>query len=428
VGGLDILLTLTEQLSGEGITLHPQRCLNARFRAVGCTRCADACPVEGAIAIADGKPTLHSEACVYCGLCLHHCPTGAYTHPDTLSDKLIKTVAALPAGPVDLICPQHSSPECGPAPQAVQVKRCLAALSPAGLLELATQGREIWMDDTYCTGCPLGKVHPALEQTVADANGWASLLDDVVPVRLRTRQSEPVSPVDRPVHEADRPPVSRRSLFGSFKKTGQEQAAAKEPAEMVTSGKSVPVSERLPQLLPYQRVKFLQILEQNSLNPQVPAFTTPPTVTLPIVDVSVDRARCTACGLCARFCPSGALKYMSVDDQFALVFQPNLCLGQACDICVLACPEQAVVTEPAAVSSALLAKKPLVAGDLMKCPKCGEPIAKGPVLPTTCFACRPQNKAADLFASFQPAKEKLIPDKSIIPDSPLHRSHKPSLI
>jgi ferredoxin len=404
VGGLDILLAITEQLSDEAITLHPERCLNARFLAVGCTRCADACPAEGAIEITNGQPTLQSEACLYCGLCLHHCPTGAYTYPDTLADKLIKTGAALPVGPVDLICPQHASPECGPASQAVQVKRCLAALSPAVLLDLASQ-REIWLDDTYCTGCPLGKIHPALEQTVAEANGWASLLDDAVPVRLRIGQSEPASPIGRPVHEADRPPVSRRSLFGSFKKTGQEQAAAEEPVEMVKTGKSVPVSERLPQSLPYQRARVLQILEQKSLSlhPAGQVSPTFPTAPLPILDVAVDPTRCTACGLCARFCPSGALKYMSVDEEFALVFQPKLCLGPACDICALACPEQAVATEPVTASPTLLAKKPLVAGDLMKCQQCGEPIANRPDLPTTCFVCRPQNMTdmtAALFASF----------------------------
>ena len=162
------------------------------------------------------------------------------------------------------------------------------------------------------------------------------------------------------------------------------------------------VSERLPQSLPYQRARVLQILEQKSLSLQPVGQVSPtfPTAPLPILDVAVDPTRCTACGLCARFCPSGALKYMSVDEEFALVFQPKLCLGPACDICVLACPEQAIATKPVTASPTLLAKKPLVAGDLMKCQKCGEPIAKGPDLPTTCFVCRPQNMTADLFASF----------------------------
>ncbi len=409
MSGFDILLALTEQFSGEEITLHRERCLNARFRAVGCTRCADACPAGGAIVVTNGQPALHSKACVHCGLCLHHCPTGAYTQPDALADKLVKTVAALPAGPIDLICPYHASPACGSAPQAVQVKRCLAALSPATLLELATQGRKIWLDDTCCSGCPLGKIHSTLAQTVAEANGWAALLDQAVPVRLRTGQNDPPSPIDRPVYEADRPPVSRRSLFSLFRQAGQERAAANEPVELVKSGKATPVSERLPQSLPYQRARVLQILEQKSPNLQLAGQVspTPPTATLPIVDVAIDPARCTACGLCARFCPSGALKFITVDDQFALLFQPKLCLGQVCDICVLACPEQAVVTGPAAVSAVLLAKKPLIVGALAKCQKCSEPIAKGPDLPSTCFACRFQNTTSNLFQSL-PANSSMI--------------------
>jgi ferredoxin len=143
----------------------------------------------------------------------------------------------------------------------------------------------------------------------------------------------------------------------------------------------------------------LKILEQNSFNPQPPTSPAPPTVTLPIVNVAIDPARCTACGLCARFCPTGAIKFISDAEDFALIFQPGWCLGPACDICRLACPEQAIATQAAVNQTNWLAKKPLAGGDLAACVQCGTPVAKGPALPFTCFVCRPSRTADNLFTS-----------------------------
>ncbi|RME50042.1 MAG: hypothetical protein D6796_03790, partial [Caldilineae bacterium] len=122
----------------------------------------------------------------------------------------------------------------------------------------------------------------------------------------------------------------------------------------------------------------------------------------PIADVRVNIRQCTACGLCARFCPPGALTFLSDGQQFALGFYSALCLGKECHICELACPEQAITLTPPPLSPHLLRKKPryLAAGDLTTCEKCGEPIAAGPDFPSTCYACRPRRDLSDFLASF----------------------------
>ena len=388
----DAFLNLANQTFDGALALHPERCLNARFRAIGCTRCAEACPAEDAITISDGRPALNSQACFSCGLCLHYCPTQAFTRPDGWSHQVVRTVTALPAGPVDLICPQHPNPDDGPAPQAVQTKRCLVALTAATLLELSsTKASEIWLDDRYCAACPLGKVQGAMQQTVAEANGWASLLEEGQPISFRSETDVQPVVVERSVYDADRPPNARRGLFNALKAAGEEVAAAQEPVEMLKSGRSVPVSERLPQSVPSQRNKILSFLKKNRLrvwppDPSLPQF---PQIRS-VVNITADPSRCTACTLCARFCPTGALQFLSDGEQFVLTFEPAHCLGQACNICSLACPEQAIVSKPATVSPDLLIKKPLATGKLGVCQRCKQPVAKGSNLPTTCFACRPR--------------------------------------
>ena len=167
---------------------------------------------------------------------------------------------------------------------------------------------------------------------------------------------------------------------------------------MLKAGKSVPVSERLPQTVPNQRGRILAIIEHSASDQTSPPL--PLSSNLPILNLQIDPARCTACTLCAKFCPTGSLKFLSDGEAFALTFQSSLCLGPDCNICILACPERAVSTPPVVDSPNLFTKKPMVAGKLTLCQRCKQPIAQGPDLPKTCFTCRPKKTASDLFIEF----------------------------
>ena len=382
--GLTDLFSLVETISDrEPITLHSERCLNGRFRALDCTICANACPAEGAITVVDGKPDLKNELCLQCGLCLHRCPTDAFTRKDSLSGKLAQLVRALPAGEVDLLCPQHQQPDRGPAEIAVQTQRCLAALSPATLLALSTSDHEIWLDDSQCSDCPLAYVQTAIAETVARSNDWIEVLPDTAFVRLRGEEDEdPIMVEQRPVHNPAMAPVSRRGLFSTLRTAREKAATPEEGMEMVKSGRAVPISDRLPQTLPHQHAKIISILEQHA-SPEIPLLAPAG------FDVDIDEARCTACTLCAKFCPTGALEFSSSGESFDLRYQPSLCLGRDCGICVLACPEKAVSVSHPYEPHELLSQSSLINGDLNDCQRCRQPIRSGADLPDTCFACRP---------------------------------------
>ena len=87
--------------------------------------------------------------------------------------------------------------------------------------------------------------------------------------------------------------------------------------------------------------------------------------------MSVDAARCSGCGLCARFCPTGALHFAATDAHFGLSLQTSACI--ACKICVVACPEEAVQLHTSVALSALLTDNApvLMAGRLVTCTVCG---------------------------------------------------------
>ena len=96
----------------------------------------------------------------------------------------------------------------------------------------------------------------------------------------------------------------------------------------------------------------------------------------PLGKVTLDKATCTGCGLCALECPSGALiaSANGETEVYRLLFKHNLCI--ACGQCIEVCPEQCLHLErtleldhlgqPAVV---------LFESSLGRCSRCGTPIA-----------------------------------------------------
>jgi formate hydrogenlyase subunit 6/NADH:ubiquinone oxidoreductase subunit I len=120
--------------------------------------------------------------------------------------------------------------------------------------------------------------------------------------------------------------------------------------------------------------------------------------------VQVKESDCTACGLCAKFCPTGALRFQSDETRFALDFIPAACVD--CGICAKACPTQAVsLTHDLPLLEFIDIKaQALVEGNLAPCAVCRKPTTfhgNG----SRCEVCRAvpdkQTLASDLFASLQ---------------------------
>jgi len=63
--------------------------------------------------------------------------------------------------------------------------------------------------------------------------------------------------------------------------------------------------------------------------------------TKPVLNAVIDQERCLCCGICANFCPEGAIKMMEKPwiDQ-------SLCTG--CGICIPLCPRGAISLKPVA--------------------------------------------------------------------------------
>ena len=376
---------------GAVVVQQTERCLNARHRAAGCRRCVTLCPVA-ALTLVDGKPVLDEEQCVKCGLCLHGCPTEVFTQANAAESQLIRTVEQLPRQPVALVCALHPTPQhtTTPVTTTVQHRRCLAALSLAQLLALSADGeRAVWLDDTPCRDCPIGQAQSHLQQTAATANTLLQAFARSRTLFLQSSQADqPTTAATNPRFiDGANPPVSRRGLFAVLGRAIHTQS---HPTTLAPSSAAdnqpLPVHARLPQQIPAERTALQARLQQ-----WVPGEQAAIDVTaLPFAAVQVDPTLCSACGLCARFCPTGALQFTVAAAHFRLSFQPTLCLD--CPICTVACPEKAIRLGDTVSTDALLTNEwlPLLAGSLTPCRQCGVPTADqtNEQRPALCYSCR----------------------------------------
>jgi ferredoxin len=98
---------------------------------------------------------------------------------------------------------------------------------------------------------------------------------------------------------------------------------------------------------------------------------------LPFAHITVND-RCTACGVCARSCPTGALKLITGDDStYQLSFTGAACI--ACEACEQLC-EPAAIERTAATLGEVLSSEAveLRSGMLRACTKCGVKFAAEP--------------------------------------------------
>jgi formate hydrogenlyase subunit 6/NADH:ubiquinone oxidoreductase subunit I len=379
------LLGIIEKLAADdpertGVRLQQDCCLHARARLSGCTACLDICPtaaIQGEVpAEGDGPaqspravrpPFLNEVACVRCRACLPLCPTGAYRAADQLADVL--QIASLHTGTgLELLCSFHPEPSTGPAQPgvAVQVRGCLAGLGNGLLLSLAVlAGGPITLRTETCTECPLTGLHDTIlgqvEQTRQLLNTWqlAGLIGC-------TGSHPAENGVARPLHQLGTRTYSRRKLFG-FAANNETSLPPWLAAALAGEPSNQPATN--------QRLLMASLEQLNRCWPQSP----PSLAGLGLASLHVDEEACTACGTCARICPTAALQFEANENRFRLTLSAQQCI--ACELCARVCTPGAIKVETAPSYYQLfneLGPLVMVEGVLDRCRRCNGPYAARP--------------------------------------------------
>lgn len=391
---LDTLANLSGRFTDEQLQVSAERCLNARFKQINCRVCIEVCPVD-AIQITGGAVAIDAEVCVRCGACVWPCPPEVFALPHVLQVKLREIAQAAGVAPIELRCPQQSGDQTRVADVTiVQHPRCLAELAPSQLIELAAN-RDVWINDAVCAACPIGTASNSIERAVVEANRWRAAFNRPRQIHLLSAEIDRLVEVHAArVIDSVHPPSDRRAFFKLFTRTLIE-AGTRAAGE---SDRTWVDDRRLPQHVPIERVGLLNAIEK---------LGKPQALSLDLPRVQVQESDCTACGLCAKLCPTGALRFQSDDARFALDFSAALCVD--CGICEKACPTQAVTLSHDLPLSEFSEHKTqrLVDGSLAPCSVCQTPTAVQANAPAAavvlCEVCRATadkpRRPSDFFGS-----------------------------
>ncbi|HEY5664683.1 MAG TPA: 4Fe-4S binding protein [Ilumatobacter sp.] len=378
------------------VTIDIQRCLNTRHHGAGCSRCVVTCPTSAVSLSVDGV-RVEPEACVGCGACAAVCPTDAVDDPAARERRFLECCEQLAGATLTISCAQNPAPRpAQPATAVVRHARCLASLDVEQFIAATGGGtRRVHVDLSWCRHCPLGRAADTIVSTVDAAASLIALRSgDRRPVITPDNLPAGVIPADDPAAEAVidswRPALSRRGLF-SFLRAPAAPVAVPAPIRR-TRGLT---AQRLPYHVPASRRRLLERLDAIDAGPSAAGtMLAVPAELVPFADVQVDEARCSGCGLCARYCPTGALAFTtgsaSADTMGSFVVSVHAATCLSCDICAHACPEDALSFGPTIDPTHLDgSRRVLASGDLVACATCRLPTAAGPAdTPARCFSCR----------------------------------------
>lgn len=327
------------QVERPGIATSLPHCCHTLHQRSTCTRCAAACPT-GALVFDEGLK-LDLGRCRECGTCAAACPTGALDARNPTDDQLLAGVyqASAARRPVVFACEAMHPDTFGG--QAIAVP-CLGRLDESILLAaLALGAPAVYLLASETGDCLFDGARDVVERVVSRVEALLAGSRHAGAIRFVEEW-----PAEIPAPPPPAAGPSRRDFL-----RGVGRSAGRVGSEAVyrqIEGEPAPAAVRPSQSLPPRRELLLAAWAR--LGQPVPAGLDS-TGLWAHVRVS---ASCNACGMCARFCPTGALRTVSGETGMSLVFTPAHCVdcGLCKDVCYLDAIEYGHAAEPGDLSEA----------------------------------------------------------------------------
>ena len=305
------IVEVAEALESKAVFLAPDRCTVVRNRHSSCRKCTDACPTD-AVGAKDNVLALDNERCVACGACTTVCPTEALIPLAPLDEDLAASVAdavVASGGRAVFACARIASKRKGDPTKFAEVP-CLARMEESVLLELAARGVEdILLVDGTCATCKFRACVPGIDATVASANELLAAQGSPIRVeRASAFPDERAAGGRRAACWAPRAAVSsRRPRARRWMRPGRRRRLpSRRPAwrtcRRCATGCACPMRARCRSSIPCGACMCW--MPWTAWDRRV----APEIDTRLFGSVHVDAEACSSCGMCAVFCPTGALK------------------------------------------------------------------------------------------------------------------------
>lgn len=302
------------------LILSPGSCVRALSVNSICTHCSDICPT-GAITITGRLPSINQAQCVGCAGCVAVCPTEALKLDDFNPTDFFFSFAT---DEENLVSCQKNVP-------------CIAALSSEQLISFAQMKQGIVLDTGHCFQCDIGeRVLAVMANTMDNANYLLEAIESEYTVAC-----EPIGYADttQPDEKGD-----RRDFFKNFHLRGIgkvrsdfEKEVQRTTDEFVhySTDRSHTQALRTKKITDRRKLFFTALKrfdvpsEFHVVQSDKITFTS---------QKLLDEELCTACEMCHRVCPTGALTSDMRNSK--IDFDPFLCVK--CHLCHDVCEFNAI--------------------------------------------------------------------------------------
>lgn len=306
------------------LSLSPARCVRALSTQSACSACSDGCPVN-AIILSERLPSINQALCVGCAGCVASCPTEALALDDFSPTDFFFSFLNDESSVVSC---QKNVP-------------CLAALGSEHLIALSGMKKGVTLDIGHCSACEIGAVIlKELHQKIENVNYALEAIGSEYPVVLAE-----LGYVDEMNKEEQK---DRRDFFKTFhvKRIGTYKANFEREVQLSTDEfishaidsshtqglRTKKITDRrklfFTALKRYEKPEIYHVVEAEKIT-----FTS---------QKLLDEAKCNACEMCYRICPTGALTSDMRNSK--IDFDPFLCVK--CHLCHDVCESDAITLSP----------------------------------------------------------------------------------
>lgn len=313
------MVEIMERLESKALHIEPPHCVRVRNRNASCSRCVDVCP-SGAIALQGNTLAIDAQRCMACAACATACPTSAirFRDPDdaAVAAALDRSAQALDGRAV-AVCARVAAKHVADV-DAVATVPCVSRIGVETLVGAAVRGASsVTVVDGSCATCKYRHAASTFDDVVREASELLSVWGS--DVRIARTSEVPVSARAQSAEQAAGG-VSRRGFFTAAKTSVKDVAAEavavtvenelgiKRDEAGIRSMLKVDSTGTMPHVTPYAHDALLEDLYE--LGEALPGSV---LSTRLWGDVRIDEAACTMCGMCATFCPTGALRKVFVE-------------------------------------------------------------------------------------------------------------------
>ncbi len=314
------------------ISIAPKYCSKIKHKSSPCTICYTLCPVE---AITIGGPgetiTVDWDKCTGCGICVSQCPAQVFKLRHGGYRKFIDNLSRSISSRGDLVITCSDNPAYN---RQTAVVDCAGIFNVVDFLVLYLHGASrITIKYGLCMECQSKNGKNILEQEIKILEQLKNIFEDLNDLETIYESDciRIIFPKQLPIlqpkeEEKQNPAVNRRGMFAFFKNTLQESLL--KSADMITVESleertkidfSHEITARrkifLDSIMSFGKITCLEV-ETNTLFNNI------------LIDES-----CVYCGMCARFCNTGALSIN--EERNEITFNPSKCIS--CKLCERAC-------------------------------------------------------------------------------------------